>query len=44
MEEKFEEVGKSDHRTFDIKVSEFEELPPALMKKLKPSQGKEGYV
>jgi len=44
MGQKFEVVGKSDHRTFEIKVSEFEDLPGPLMKALKPVPGKEGYV
>jgi hypothetical protein len=32
MATKFETVAKSDHRTFEIKVSEFEDLPEVLLK------------
>ena len=44
LEQKFEEVGKADRRTFEIKVSEFEDLPAPLLKNLKPVAGKEGFV
>ncbi len=41
---KFDEIDKADNRTFEIALSEFEKLPPAISKSLKPVPGKRGFV